>query len=378
MNISCPLFISPSLDAIVEQQMPMTAANMFWLDTLHDCNLDQSLPLPYDRYRLFDEHRTSHGTSVSFDFSQHLSHHFLSYASLNNINPQHLSLALYYAFLFKLTNGERDLCVGMNVNNRYKDELKSIIGLFENIIPLRCQLDSDWSFHRVTEHVCNIVTSSMTYSYFPLQRLLAQHSHALKPIFLDIFFEYRSSGSNNENNEVMIGGTRLHPLSILVNRNEDESLSKFDFHLMIQHDLDLDQLSYTINASLDLFDVKTIHKVAQRFHSMLEQLFQTTDVEMKKPIYEISLTLSDERLLMRSMNNTQVLFPSLTCIHHEFISQVMEHPQKLALELDEQSLTYVELLHYVQMLSLNLLNNHHIVVGEIVCQCVERSISMVS
>jgi non-ribosomal peptide synthetase component F len=358
--------------------MPMSAATMFWLDALHDCNLNQPLSLPFDRYRLSNEHRTHRGTSVSFDFSKHLSHHFLSYASLNNINPQHLSLALYYAFLFKMTNGERDLCIGMNVNNRYKGELKSIIGQFENIIPLRCQLDSNLSFHRLVEHVCDIVTSSMTYSYFPVQRILAQHPHTLKPVFLDTFFEYRSSGSNNDKNDVMIGDSRLRPMSIAVNRNEDESMSKFDFHLMVQHDLDLDQLSCTIIASLDLFDVRTIHKIAQRFHSMLEQLFQTTDVEMKKPIYEISLTLSDERLLMRSMNNTQVLCPSLTCIHHLFISQVMEHPQKLAVELDEQSLTYGELLYYVQMLSLNLLNNHHIVVGEIVCQCVERSISMVS
>src|SRR5689334_8169513 len=106
---------------------------MFWLDILHDCDVDRSLPLPYDRYRLSHEHRTGCGRFISFDFGQDLSHHFLAYALSKNINPQHLALTCYYAFLFKLTNGERDLCVGMNIDNRYKDELKSIIGLFENI-----------------------------------------------------------------------------------------------------------------------------------------------------------------------------------------------------------------------------------------------------
>ncbi|CAF1001867.1 unnamed protein product [Adineta steineri] len=78
------------------------------------------------------------------------------------------------------------------------------------------------------------------------------------------------------------------------------------------------------------------------------------------------------------MNNTQISFPSpLTCIHHEFVGQVMKHPQKLAVELDEQSLTYCELLYYVQVLSLTLLNEYHITPGEVVCQCVERSLSMV-
>ena len=74
-------------------------------------------------------------------------HHQITY------HFKHLALATYYAFLFKLTNGERDLCIGMNINNRYHDELKSIIGLFENIIPLRCQLDPHFIFSS-TDQTC--------------------------------------------------------------------------------------------------------------------------------------------------------------------------------------------------------------------------------
>src|SRR5579863_2766904 len=116
--------------------MPFTSASLFWLDTLRDCNLDQPLLLPYDRYRLSNEHRTGRGTSHSFDFGQDLSNHFLTYASLNNIKLQHLALATYFAFLFKFTNGESDLCIGMNTDNRYRDGIKSIIGMFVNVIPL--------------------------------------------------------------------------------------------------------------------------------------------------------------------------------------------------------------------------------------------------
>jgi non-ribosomal peptide synthetase component F len=132
-----------------------------------------------------------------------------------------------------------------------------------------------------------------------------------------------------------------------------------------------------MNASLDLFNVETIDKISQEFHAMLNQLFLSSDVQMNKSIYELSLILPDERLLMQSINNTQVLFSPLTCIHHEFVYQSMKYSQKLAVELDDQSLTYSELLHYTQVLSLNLLNNHRIISDEIVCQCVERSLSMV-
>ncbi|CAF4177261.1 unnamed protein product, partial [Adineta steineri] len=81
---------------------------------------------------------------------------------------------------------------------------------------------------------------------------------------------------------------------------------------------------------------------------------------------------------MQSLNNTQISFPSpATCIHHEFVYQVMKHPQKLAVELDEQSLTYAELFAYVQMLAVHILDEYGIIPSEVISQYVERSLSMV-
>ena len=71
-----------------------------------------------------------------------------------------------------------------------REELKSMIGMFENIIPLRCQLDPHWSFHQLVEHVQEIATGSLEYSYFPLQRILAQHPNSTKPAFLDTSFAF--------------------------------------------------------------------------------------------------------------------------------------------------------------------------------------------
>ncbi|CAF1345971.1 unnamed protein product [Adineta steineri] len=345
--------------AFIEQQMSMTGASMFWLDTLYDYHLDQSLSLPYDLYRLMNEHRTNRAASISFDFSQDLSHHFLFYALSNNIKHEHLALAIYFILLFK-------------------DELKSIIGLFENIVPLRSQLDPHWSFQYLLDYVREMTTNSMKYSYFPLQHILNQHPSVSQPAFLDISFEFLSSMIRTDNKRIMIGDSQLSSIPITMNINDNEITNKCDFSLLIQHDLNLNEFLCTINASLDLFNVEIIDKISQRFRSILKQSFTSVNDQTNKSIYGISLTLPDERLLMQSLNNTQVSIPSpVTCIHHEFVCQVMKHSQKLAVELDEQSLTYAELLHYVQVLSLHLINKYVIVPGEIICQCVERSLSMV-
>src|SRR5258708_16765508 len=100
---------------------------------------------------------------------------------------------------------------------------------------------------------------------------------------------------------------------------------------------------------------------------MLLQLFTSTnDNQMKKSIYGLSLILPNERLVMQSINNAQVLFSSATCIHHEFVYQVIKHPQKLSVELDDQSLTYSELLHQDRK-STRLNSSHQIISYAVFC-----------
>ncbi|CAF4215094.1 unnamed protein product, partial [Adineta steineri] len=216
------------------------------------------------------------------------------------------------------------------------------------------------------------------YSYFPLQRILHQHPNISNPVFLDTSFDFISSMIDDKEDEIMIGDSRLSLLPFSIKISEDEVMSKFDFILSFQHDLNLNEFSCTINASVDLFNTETVCIITQRLQTMLHQQFTSFDCIAEKSIYELSLILPNEQYLMQSLNNTQVSFPSpVTCIHHEFVYQVMQHPQKLAVELDEQSLTYCELLYYVQVLSFTLLNEYHVFAGEVVCQCVERSLSMV-
>ncbi|CAF4333443.1 unnamed protein product, partial [Adineta steineri] len=204
----------------------------------------------------------------------------------------------------------------------------------------------------------------MKYSYFPLQHILNQHPHISKHAFLDTSLEFISYKNNNI---VMIGDSQLVSTSSSFNDNEDEILSVSDFSHLFHHNINMNQLSCTINASLDLFNIETVEKISQRFHFILNQLcVSINDNQISKPMYELLLILSNEQYLIRSLNNTQISFPSsLTCIHHEFVYQVMKHPQKLAVELDDQSLTYCELLYYVQILFFTLVNEYHVLPGEV-------------
>ncbi|CAF1456475.1 unnamed protein product [Adineta ricciae] len=358
------------------QKVSMSDANTFWMNVLRDCELNRLLPLPYDRHRLLNENQTSHRALFSFDFGEDLTRYIFTYASSKNIPFRDIMIASFCAFLFKICNGERDLCIGM-ISHHESKEFKLIPDPSVNMIPLRCQLDPHWYFQQLAEHIHETVTKSMEYSYFPLQEILTPRD-ASKLAFLKICFKFHSYRKEMKTNCEKINCNDQYSTDCAINNTKSVATEVLDLIITIHHDLTMNRLSCTVDASRDVFNVETVDTITQRFHSMLQQVFLLPIYfMMTKPICELSITLPNERLLIQSTNNTSISLPSTNGVHRDFVCQTMKHPQKLAVELDEQFLTYCELLNCIQILSMNFLNEYRIVPGDIVCQCVERSFSMV-
>ncbi|CAF4257600.1 unnamed protein product [Rotaria socialis] len=237
-----------------------TVNDEFWSNTFHDYALDQSLQLPFDRQHITDNDRTSSIYATTFNLDSAISSAILSYASLANTTLENLTFTCYYIFLFKLTNGNKDLCVWRKLN----------------------------------------------------------FSHPYNSTF-----------------------------------------------------------SVTIECTADLFNLATVQALGERFQILCQQLFCSSFDHNNQPIYELSLLLPSERHIMQIMNNCHMIPNETDCIHQMFAQKATMHPSKLAVTLDEQCLTYGQLLTRVQQLAWHLINEKDVHPGDIVCQCVDRSIEMV-
>ncbi|CAF4552455.1 unnamed protein product, partial [Didymodactylos carnosus] len=125
----------------------------------------------------------------------------------------------------------------------------------------------------------------------------------------------------------------------------------------------------------------TAQTICERFQILLQQLFDKSSFDLDNQlIYELSILLPQEIKLLQDINNTTHIDSNDTkikCIHHEFVQQSMRYSQKIAIILDEQSLTYEEVLYYVQKLSRYLINVCSVENGDIICVCVQRSTEFV-
>jgi hypothetical protein len=176
-----------------------------------------------------------------------------------------------------------------------------------------------------------------------------------------------------------LGEAQLEPLSL----QRKDNVTKFDLMCtFVYNPLAANNLmSCSVVCSQDMFNQSTVHTLVDRYSSLLRQLFNSVPMSgMLQPLYKFSIILPNELTLIHELNISDDSEQQKTksTISQLFSQRAASQPQKVAVELDEQSLSYTELLYYVQRLALHLLANPYIAPGDIVCQCVERSLSMVS
>jgi hypothetical protein len=283
--------------SVHERVMNMTSSHEFWRSELVGYNLEHPLTLPTDRHRVAsDEHYSGLSYTAKINFDDKITISFLNYASSNNLTPFQLGLATFYAFLFKLSQGQHDLCIASINANRYRSELQDLIGMFVATLPHRIQLDSHWSFDKLVKHVRDKCLSILEYSNYPLQQILADFRLNQSNVpFLETMFDFITEFSNDNHFSLNDANLELVPIE------QSDAVAKFDFTLTFNYNptVENNKLSCSFVCSRDLYEEKTVITTARRFQYIFGQLFQTMSStvlmdESATSIKKLSVILSEE------------------------------------------------------------------------------------
>ncbi|CAF4123511.1 unnamed protein product, partial [Adineta steineri] len=106
--------------SVHERLIDMTPSREFWRSQLNGYNQECRLSLPADRHCLYSDQRSGYASTAYISFDNDILTSFLDYASSHQVTPFQLGLATFYAFLFKLTYRQNDLCISCHNANRYR------------------------------------------------------------------------------------------------------------------------------------------------------------------------------------------------------------------------------------------------------------------
>jgi surfactin family lipopeptide synthetase A len=320
------------------------------------------LELPTDRPR--PAMMTYRGSNINFEIPSELARQARALSSQCNVTLFMLLLAVFKLLLSR-HSGQSDLCVGIPVANRNRQEIEDLIGFFVNTLVLRTNLSSNPTFAELLVQIKTTVLDAQNHQDLPFEKLVEVlqpvRDPSRSPLFQAMFVQQNQDSLALSLPNLVISGV------------EDESeISKFDLTLHIQ-DWPDGRLSGSFEFNTDLFEVETIDCFVQHYLTLLLAGIETP----QRRISELPLlTYPEERQILKDWNATEVEYPQNCCIHHLFEAQAEQTPNVIALTFNELSLSYAELNGRANQLA-NYLITQGVGPDVMVGIYIERSLEMV-
>jgi len=309
-----------------------------WKDIL--AGAPAMLDLPTDRPRA--SHRSTDVSKIPIRLDKHLTLSLKQVAIEYDMDLSVVVMAGWSAVLARLSSQD-DIIIGYHASGpggpgRSQQADKG------SIWPLRLDLSSEPNISQLFERVRKMASSSMSHQGLPLNSMAEITNSPL----IQVAFRWNNQTSSQPPATIQV------ELELQLHEQDNEIVG--------------DMLFFS-----DLFNPDTIERHVGYLCSMLQAIV----TEVDRPVMSLALLSQVERdLVLGKWNETGQAYPSEMCIHHLFEQQVGHTPQAIALVLNSQSLTYIELNERA-----NRLAHHLIELGvkpdSLVAIYVERSFTMI-
>lgn len=273
-------------------------------------------------------------------------------------------LAIYNVLLYKYTN-ESDLIVGTPTIGRNTPEVDSIVGMFVNTLPIRNQMEGKDTFKQFLKKVKERVLQVFEHQDYPfdvlVEKLNVPRESNRHPLFNTLF----GVQDFKDLSLLKMDGLTVHPYEW------NHPVSKFDFTLLLQEkDGEIECL---VEYSTSLFKRETMERLTKHFRNIIKQVI----TNQEKTLDEIDIVSDEEKIqILDEWNNTNGNYQNKP-IHLLFEEQVQKTPNKVAVVLENEQLTYEELNKRANRIARVLRNQKNVKPDDCVALISERSLEMI-
>ncbi|MET1077654.1 MAG: amino acid adenylation domain-containing protein [Pseudomonas sp.] len=260
--------------------------------------------------------------------------------------------------------GQQEVVVGTPSANRMRSELDGLIGFFVNTLALRLDLSDRPSVAQWLARVRQVALDAQAHQDLPFEQVVEQlnplRSLAHSPLFQVLFAWEQDPGG-----ELQLPDLRVECL------DNPQPVAKFDLMLALsERD---GRIVGGLEYATALFDAATVARFAEYFRRVLEQLVEdparaVVDLDLLDPAQR-------QRILV-AWNATQRDRHGVPGVVQRFEAQVARQPQALALQFEQQRLSYGELNQAANRLA-HWLIGQGVRPDDRVGLCLERSPQMV-
>jgi amino acid adenylation domain-containing protein len=331
----------------------------YWRERLRGA--PAQLELPTDRPR--PAAQSFQGANLEMRLNAELTGRLRSFAYRHDVT---LFMVLYagWAILLSRLSGQTDIVIGTPTANRQQPELSSLIGFFVNTLALRLTVRPDASVRELLNHVKDVTLGAYQHQDVAFEQVVEavhpERSLSRNPLF-QVMFILQSTPA-----------AQLHLADLQVTR-EAELYESAMFDLMFSLEEQASELTGTLNYAKDLFDRATIERWITSYQLLLRAIVDMPDASVTElPI----LTQAQRKLLLEDFNATQADYRLERSIPSLFEEQARRSPGVIAVEYEEQAVSYAHLNSRADRLALAL-RSRGVRADEPVGICLPRGLDMV-
>jgi len=228
------------------------------------------LELPYDTPR--PPKQNFKGKVISFEIDPEKTQHLNHLAAAHDCTLFMILLAAANVLLSKLS-GQETIVIGTPVANRTHQDLRQIIGMFVNTLPMKNYPNSRKSYPEFLKEVKNRTLNALENQDYPLENLvekiLKERDASRNPLF-DVMFA-------------------LHNVEIPPVALEEISLKPYPYrHTTSKFDLNWegvetnDKIIFTLEYSTSLFKEPTIKRYIRYFLNTISNILENPDIKIRE------------------------------------------------------------------------------------------------
>jgi amino acid adenylation domain-containing protein len=320
------------------------------------------IELPTDRPRPAVRSRRGAGRRITLgsDLSQ-----ALKLAGRRLAATPFMVLLAGFAALLHRFSGQPSFAVGVPVAGRNRVEIEPLIGFFVNTLVMRCDVAGEDAVRALVERLRETVLDADAHQDVPFEKLVEElspeRSMSHSPLFQVVL-----AFQNLARQDFAAEGLRVTPLGAA------SGTAKFDLTLAVQ--TDGERTIFDVEYSTELFDPATISRLCFSFVHLLTRMLADSPAR----IDDLPLLGAAERhQLVAEWNPATVPRErGRAPIHRVFEAQAEQTPDRPAVSLGADALSYRELDERANRLARHLLAAG-VRPGDLVGLCFERSLELV-
>lgn len=297
----------------------------YWKNLLKD--QESFLDLPADKPRPASQ--TFNGIERKVSLPKELSDQVREFSRKEKKSLFMVLLTAYKIFLYRYS-GKTDITVGCPFANRNQPGLEEVMGCCMNTLPLRTTFLPEDSFRDVLNKVRDVTLGAQANQEVSFEQIV-EELHPVRDASFNPFFQVSFMFQEP---------LTTFPLDELECKSVEikSNTSRFDLTFWMWDSRD--GLQCLIQYNTDLFEDGTIDRMFNNFSALLEDIVKSP--EKKVSNFDI-LSTNEKNTLINLWNNTRVDYPKDKCIHQLFETAAENFPRNIAVEFEDEKISYKEL-----------------------------------